>query len=69
MPRCTSQDPAQLEEPRAYCQTKDGRNYWRVIAADAKIILDKFGIDPCDLPGKDRISRQDALEYVKTVVF
>ena len=67
---CTSQDPLLPEEPRVYCCDKSQQNcYWRVIAGDAKIILDKYGLNPCDVPGTGRISRQDALNYLKTVVF
>jgi hypothetical protein len=69
MSGCTSQDPALPEEPRVWCFDKNQNGYWRVIAPDASIILGKHGLDPCDVPGDARVSRQAALDYLKTVVF
>lgn len=59
----------QPEEPNVRCYDKQQNEYVRVIAADAKILLDRYGINPCLIPGTGRISRQDVETYLKTVVY
>jgi hypothetical protein len=40
---------------------------WRVIAADAKIMLDRHGINPCLIPGDGKITRGMVEEYLRNL--
>ena len=55
------------QEPNKYCSR--GQDYeWAYYAPDAEVLMQKYGIDPCDVPGTGRdgiVTRQNVVGYLK----
>jgi hypothetical protein len=65
---CKTGKTVPRREPSVRCEDQRKGVYWLYIDPDALLLLQKYGIDPCDVPqagGDDVLRPQDVQGYLK----